>query len=273
MYCLSVLVCCHHLGAQEVLRVPSKFMGTRVPVMVQVPADYDGSKKYPLVYMLHGYSEGFDQWGKITDLRKLATDHQMIVACPEGFASFYLDSPVDKASQYERFFFGELVPYLHNRYLMDERNIFITGLSMGGYGALSLYIKHSDYFNTAASTSGALEIDYDNYKRASFEFFGNERLTDDLMQILGGPHTGSWPQYSISTLLEGHPTFDGGFFLDCGLEDPLLADTMKIKQLALARNLPIRFALQPGGHDAHYWAKAIDYHFVYFGQHLKADGQ
>ncbi len=219
--------------------------------------------------MLHGYSQNYEQWSKTTDLKKLANNYQMILACPEGFVSFYINSPNLKNSQYEDFFFQELMPEIKKNFSIDSNNIFITGLSMGGYGALHLFVKNSDFFNTAASTSGGLEFDYENLKKNSLIFFGNERLTNDLNEILGDHNQNDWNQCNISTLLEQHTDFNKGFLLDCGLQDPLLVNTLKVKELALAKKLPITFITQPGEHNKEYWRKSIEYHFIYFKQHLK----
>ncbi|ADF53636.1 hypothetical protein ZPR_3320 [Zunongwangia profunda SM-A87] len=50
----------------------------------------------------------------------------------------------------------------------------------------------------------------------------------------------------------------------------MLSNTLKIKDLALSKKLPIRFSVQPGEHNTEYWRKSIEYHFIYFKQHLKS---
>ncbi len=172
---------------QDVFEIDSKYLNRKTPFIVQKPQNYKSSKTYPLVFMLHGYSENYEQWSQTTNLKKLANDNQMILVCPDGFVSFYLNSPQLKTSQYEDFFFQELVPKIKKNLNIDSNNIFITGLSMGGYGALRLYIKNSDFFNTAASTSACSKLDFNNLKKISLMFFGNERITDDLKNILGDP--------------------------------------------------------------------------------------
>ncbi|MEY8781111.1 alpha/beta hydrolase [Allomuricauda sp. XS_ASV26] len=270
LFLATVWLMSQHLFSQEIIKINSEYINNETPILVQKPSDYSQSKKYPVAYMLHGYSENYTQWSKTTDLQKLANDYQMILVCPEGFTTYYLNGTGGRP-QYEHFFFDELVPLVHRKYKVDSKNIFITGLSMGGYGALSLFIKHPEYFNTAASTSGALEIDFENFKNISNLFFENERMTNDLKHHLGNPSDNDWNRFSISNLLEQHPDFKKGFFLDCGLQDPLLENTLKIKELALSKELPIRFAIQRGGHNTEYWSQSIVYHFVYFKQHLNQD--
>ena len=104
------MVLTQSLFAQKVFSIKSDKLERKVPVFVQKPANYQSSKSYPLVFMLHGYSENYEQWSKTTDLKKLATDYQMILVCPEGFVNYYLNSPNLKTFQYEDFFFKELVP-------------------------------------------------------------------------------------------------------------------------------------------------------------------
>ncbi|APZ48172.1 esterase [Polaribacter reichenbachii] len=265
------MVLTQSLFAQKVFSIKSDKLERKVPVLVQKPANYQSSKSYPLVFMLHGYSENYEQWIKTTDLKKLATDYQMILVCPEGYVNYYLNSSNLKDFQYEDFFFQELVPKIEEKYDIDNKNIFITGLSMGGYGALSLFIKHSDFFNTAASTSGALEFDYENFKKVSLKFFESERMTKDMEMTLGNPKENDWKKFSISSLLENQKEFNKGFFIDCGRDDPLLSNTLQIKELALSKKLPIRFSIQPGEHNSEYWSKSVEYHFVYFKQHLKTE--
>ncbi|MDP2541702.1 esterase [Tenacibaculum discolor] len=254
--------------SQEIIYINSNYLNKEIPILIQKPENFQPLKSYPLVFMLHGYSENFKQWSKTTDLKRLATDNQMILVCPEGYVNFYLNSPKLKNFQYEDFFFQELVPRIQKKYIIDRKNIFITGLSMGGYGALSLFIKHPNFFNTAASTSGTLEFDYNNFKKVSLKFFGDERMTNDLKLVSGNPLKNDWKKLSVSFLLENASDFNKSFFIDCGLQDPLLSNTLKIKELALSKNIPIRFSIQPGKHNTKYWSSSIEYHFIYFKQHL-----
>ena len=270
LFLATVWLTGQQLFSQEIIKINSEYINNETLILVQKPSDYSPSKKYAIVYMLHGYSEDYTQWSKTTDLQKLADDYNMILVCPEGYTTYYLNG-TDGRPQFESFFFSELVPFIHKEYNVDSRNIFITGLSMGGYGALSLFIKHQDYFNTAASTSGALEIEYENFKKVSMTFFESERMTNDIEYHLGRHTDNDWTKYSISNLLEENPDFRKGFFLDCGLQDPLLENTIKVKEVVLGKKLPIRFAFQPGEHNGDYWSQSIAYHFIYFQQHLNQD--
>src|SRR5690606_19956591 len=181
------MVLTQSLFAQKGFSIKSDKLKRTVSVSLQTPTNYQASKSYPWVFMLNGHSENYVHWVIKTDAKQLGTDYQMIFVCTKVFVNYYLNSPNLETYRYEVFFFQELVPNIEEKYNIDNKNIFITGLSMGGYGALSLFIKHSEFFNTAASTSGALEFDYENLKNVSLKFFESERMTNDMEMTLGNP--------------------------------------------------------------------------------------
>jgi S-formylglutathione hydrolase FrmB len=264
LFLMSIIM----IGAQKLWILDSQYLSKKDSVLVYQPQDYSSQKQYPLVYLLHGYSENYKQWSRTTDLQKLANQYNLIIVCPDGFISWYLDSPFDKGSQMESFFFMYLVPKVHQEFNIDSKNIFISGLSMGGYGALRYFAEHHDYFNSAASTSGALELDFKSFKDISFKFFKSSRLSDDLIKLLGNPTKNNWSQYDIKELMKNNK-ISKPFLIDCGTEDPLLNNTLNLKTFAERKNLPFVLMFQSGNHNTEYWSKSIEYHFVFFNQNRK----
>lgn len=254
------------LNAQERWVLKSEFVSKPDTVLVFKPKVYDQREQYPLVYLLHGYSENYRQWSQTTDLQKLSDQYNMIIVCPDGFVSWYINSPYNKGSRAEDFFFKVLVPKIHSSFSIDKKNIFISGLSMGGYGAIRYFLLHQDYFNTAGSSSGAFSLDFNILSKASVTFFKTTRVIDDLSVILGPAK--EWNQYSISSLLT---TYNKGnpFLIDCGTEDVLYPATIEVKNLADSLKIPLTFISQPGNHNADYWQKSIEHHFIFFKEHLK----
>jgi len=269
MTCFVLLITSFLLQAQELLVLKSAYLEKADTVLVFRPKTYNQMKKYPLVYLLHGYSENYKQWAKTTDLQKLSDQYGFIIVTPDGYTSFYLNSLFNKRSQYEDYFFNTLVPKIHHVFNIDASNIFISGLSMGGYGALRYFILHNDYFNSAGSSSGALEIDYNNFQKVSQLFWNTDRLTDDLINNIGDPKTKNWNEYSITTLLREHPNFKRPFIFDCGTSDILYTDSKNLKVLVDSLNIPTTFISQPGEHNTEYWTKSIEHHFIFFKQLLK----
>lgn len=252
--------------AQEQWILKSEFMSKPDTVLIFKPETYNKTEKYPLLYLLHGYSENYRQWSQTASLQRFSDQYKMIIVCPDGFTTWYINSTYDKGARAEDFFFKELVPKVHKNFNIDKKNIFISGLSMGGYGAIRYFLLHQDYFNTAGSTSGAFSLDPDIMGNASLQFFNTERITDDLNKILGSPD--EWKQYNISTLLK---TYNKGnpFLIDCGLEDILYSSTIEIRNIADSLKIPITFISQPGNHNTEYWRNSIEQHLVFFRQHFK----
>lgn len=122
----------------------------------------------------------------------------MIIITPDGFDSWYVNSPLDTGSIMEDFFFKDLVPKVHQALNIDEKYIFINGLGMGGYGALRYFILHNDYFNAADSSRVGLKVNFEELKEISLLFFNNTRVTDDLSRLFGNQLQTGRNQYSIS---------------------------------------------------------------------------
>jgi enterochelin esterase-like enzyme len=136
-------------------------------VLIYLPPSYDGAKnkRYPTLYILHGFSLGsslLDDWGEVTKewMDKLVAAGQiqeMIVVIPNGQdayrGGFYTNSEV--AGGYEDYIVKDLVAYVdsHYRTIPDAASRGVGGHSMGGYGAFVLGMKHPDVFSATYSLS------------------------------------------------------------------------------------------------------------------------
>ena len=146
------------------LRTPALSDPTRVRVLL--PAGYrsDATRRYPVLYLLHGADSDDTSWTRFGDAERITARAPMIVVMPDGGAQgWYTDWYAgDRTAQprWETYHVGELVPWIDATYrtVAAKRGRAIAGLSMGGYGALSYAARHPDTFAAAASFSGALEI-------------------------------------------------------------------------------------------------------------------
>jgi len=256
------------VGAQEMLIIESSYLTSKDTTYIFVPDNYSKEKAYPLVYLLHGYSMDSKQWTKTIDCKSMANKYEMVIACADGFTSFYVNSVNNNKPQFERFFFEELNPRIESEYNIDKKNIFISGLSMGGYGALHFFITYPDIFNSAGSTSGAVTIDDKQSRELSYLFWENNRLNDDLKQVFG-EKTEDWNRNSIINLLQAKPDFKRPFILDCGTEDILYSENIKLKEVAYSLGIPVTFISSTGNHNTEYWHNSIEHHFIFFKQHLR----
>lgn len=136
-------------------------------VFILLPPEYATSnKRYPVVYVLHGY--GADSASLVTPLklpsdRALGSDavQDMIMVFPDAKTSlggsWYLDSPT--TGGYETYITQELVSYIDANYrtLARPESRGVTGCSMGGEGAAHLALAHPDVFSVVAAVSGAYD--------------------------------------------------------------------------------------------------------------------
>ena len=134
----------------DTISVFSQKMHKEVKSVVIVPENYSERRHYPVVYLLHGYSDNYAKWVKtVPSIKTLATQHQMILVCPDGgFSSWYFDSPIDTTFQYESYITKDLLTYVDAHYatIPDRNSRAITGLSMGGHGSLYLAIRNKNLF-------------------------------------------------------------------------------------------------------------------------------
>ncbi len=222
--------------------------------LVFTPSDYNPSVSYPLVFMLHGWSGNYAQWGEDADLQGYANKDSLIIVCPDGFYdSWYINSPVKKNSQYVKFFFNDLVPKIFAKFNIDRKNIFITGLSMGGHGAIYLYLTHSKFFKSAGSTSGILDI------TAFPKNWG-------LPKVLGpfDSTAGSWKDFSDIYLLKNIKGNKIPIIVDCGSEDFAFDVNKRFDEKCKELDIPIDFITGPGSHNHDYWKRSVVKHFQFF---------
>ncbi len=128
--------------------------------IVFLPTSYakEKSRRYPVVYALHGYSIGAEQWaGEIHVPQTIEGAFaqgvgEMIVVLPDSKTvhngSMYSSSVT--TGDFERFIAHDVVAYVdaHYRTIPDRRSRGLVGHSMGGYGATRIGMKHPDVFGS-----------------------------------------------------------------------------------------------------------------------------
>jgi S-formylglutathione hydrolase FrmB len=243
------------------LTIPSEGMKKDIPVTVILPDAAQGKeKRFPVLYLLHGYSDNSGRWAEKTSIRDLAEQYGIIVVCPDGgFSSWYFDSPEDPSFRYETFVSKELVAEIDKRFptLPQRASRAIAGLSMGGHGALFLAFRHPDLYGAAVSFSGGVDL----------RPFPNNW---DIAKRLGSlkDHPDRWKDYSVITLAENVTPGQQALSIDCGEEDFFITVNRNLHNLLLARKVPHDYAERPGGHNWGYWANAIKYQMLFISDHL-----
>lgn len=243
-------------NAQESLILNPIYIPSADTTWIFTPKDYATSnKKYPVVFMLHGWSANYKQWNSIINCQKFADGYGFILVCPDGFFdSWYINSPKKTLGQYADFFFKNLVPTIKQNYAkVDDKNMFITGLSMGGHGALYLFMHDPEVFKAAGSTSGLMDL------RTEATSFG-------LMKLLGTPDAdyANWYKFSAINNVAKLANIGKEIIFDCGTEDKFYATNLQFRQKCDENKVKATFIAQPGKHEKPYWKKSIKQHFDFF---------
>lgn len=146
------------------LSFQSAVLGREVKYSVVLPESFDGTKTFPVLYMLHGASGGNNDWldsGNIAS-HTGSVETEMIIVSPqasfEGFDSFYIDGFRDGGMNYETFFVTEFMPAIEAMYKGNGKRG-VSGLSMGGFGALYYGLKYADMFSGIYACSPGIGIE------------------------------------------------------------------------------------------------------------------
>ena len=192
----------------------SSALGLDVDYSVLLPPSYDeeSDRKFPIVYFLHGLNNDHTSWAtprygdlpaRIDLLMSQGKLPHFVMVHPDGQNSLYTDSP-DGTGSYESSIRGDLVQKMQERYRVraDAAGRAIGGVSMGGYGALKIAMKHSGLYASAAGVSPIVFLGEDpfvslrsNPSRRSAYFL---RLVE---KAFGNPmDQGHWKQNSLEVL-------------------------------------------------------------------------
>jgi S-formylglutathione hydrolase FrmB len=123
-----------------------------------LPAKYDESTRYPILYLLHGHSGDYSDWSERTKIADYVKDLPLIVVMPDGENSWYVNSVADPALRFEDYIITDLSQHLQQRYSIDTLRQAIVGLSMGGNGSAVLALRHPGRFRFVGALSGAITI-------------------------------------------------------------------------------------------------------------------
>ncbi len=297
-------------GRVETVTWHSNALGVDKHVVVYLPAGYDAdpAKRFPVFYYLNGLGGDETNWverGHI-DAAADALHLAAILVMPDGDNNFYVDSalPEDhaacmkdgagmfiptqprqwtcvKASKYETYIVDDLVKWTDATYrsIADRKSRAIAGLSMGGFGALELAMRHPDEFAATASHSG---VDALLYAGPHPYVAGQAQLTEDVanwgravgpmgdwIRGLFGPDIAFWRDHDPASLLGKLVPGQLAIYLDCGTEDDFLLNdgASYVHDLLLARKIDHAFYLGPGRHSFDFWSQRVGESLAFLRDH------
>ena len=240
----------------------SAAMNKQIKAVVIKPDAYNKLKSVPVVYLLHGAGGNYANWvNNVPEIKDLADQYQMMIVCADGnVTSWYFDSPVDKNWRYETYVGTELVNWVdaHYKTIKDRAGRGITGLSMGGHGALYLAFKHQDVFGAAGSMSGGVDI-------------RPYPLNWDMAALLGAykEHPENWEANTDINLVHLLTPNSTAIIFDCGTDDFFYKVNVALHEKLLYAGIPHDFIVRPGEHNWDYWDQHVQDAIWFHGKALK----
>ena len=242
----------------DTIQVFSPSMNKNIKTCVIVPDNYKKSKKkFPVVYLLHGYSGNYATWVKsFKEVSQQVDRYGFIAIGVDGnYSSWYFNSPIDPTFKYETYIIDELVPFIDKKYktIASREGRAISGLSMGGHGALYLSLKHQDVFGAAGSMSGGVDIR---------PFSEKWNIKKRLGAINDFPD--NWEKNTVVNLIELNQNNNLKLIIDCGVDDFFIDVNRELHQKMLALKIDHDYIERPGKHNIDYWENSLKFQLLFF---------
>jgi len=257
----------------ECSALKSRILGDAVHYCVILPRSYDApdakraTQRYPVLYFLHGLGGDEQMLVKmggltvIDDFREQNKIGDFLIVTPEAKASFYVNS-ADGKVRYSDFFLQEFLPYVEGKYRVQRQRSAraITGVSMGGYGALRFAFAHPELFSAVSAQSAALMTESAEELNAGLHAgTPKARL---LGSVFGTPFNAAyWKQNDPLLLAKKNP--EGlrrmAIYFHCGNHDEYQFETgaTKLHQQLQAEGIKHEFHIYPGDHSAAYFLEHL----------------
>ena len=244
-----------HGGELQVKTIASKALDREVKINVLLPDGYgeNAERRYPTVYLLHGYGGDYTEWERVGIVDE-AKGLQAIIAMPEGDQSFYINQHGKPTERWEDYVVDEVIGFVEKNYrtVAGRKGRAVSGLSMGGYGAVMLGLRHPQLFASIASHSGALGV--------PGPAGGDGRIAKRLDEIFGPADSEERGKYNLVKLIRELPkTHRPDVYIDCGSSDFLLNDNRDFVAELSGLKVAYEYREVPGAHNFEYWKRNVRY--------------
>ncbi len=249
-------------GNLKYITVKSKNLRGRGDICVFVPP-VNQAENLPLAILLHGVygsSWTWTQQGGVhltaLDMIQKGTIGPLVIAMPSdglwGDGSGYLPH---NQKDFEKWIVDDVpnavIQNIHS--VSEDSDLFISGLSMGGFGALRLGIKYADKFKAISAHSSITDL-------AQMPLFVEEPLENYLQTEV--------QENSVFGIMEKYNTVKTNIRFDCGFEDQLLEQNRKLHQQLTAARIEHVYDEFPGAHEWSYWQEHIAKSLLFFDSKL-----
>lgn len=248
LFLLHTALSCY---AQELLILPSKHLGCNDTVRIYSP-EKQNNKPTPTLFLLHGWSGNYRNWGDKYNLQELCNKTGFRIITPDGFYnSWYLNNINPSQMQWSSFFHEELYPFIREKYGLDPQTTFISGLSMGGHGAINLFMDAPDLFRSAGSMSGVLDLQLTSLRNT------------ELAKVIGTEEEQVKAASAVNRI-EKLSGLNKPIIISCGYDDVYVKCSEVFSAKCREKGIPHCLLLTPGKHSWTYWSYALEEHLAFF---------
>ncbi|MDP4094735.1 MAG: alpha/beta hydrolase-fold protein [Bacillota bacterium] len=260
-----------NVPASQVKKVvmESKLLKRNMNLNIYLPKGYSTEKKYPVLYMIHGYSNNQNAWidmginKKADELIEKNKIKPLIIVMPDIDNSYGINSSVEPGvkggndqGMYEDYICKEIVSYVDANYSTDTSrdNRYIGGLSMGGFVALHLGLAHTDLFSRVGGHSPAVWVD--TQKDSTAVYMTKWLYPDKKQRNLRDP----------LILAENKDLSKTAVYLDCGNQDGyrFFEGCLKLYSILNSKGVNVQLHLAPGKHDSAYWMSNLENYLLFY---------
>ncbi|HET6428075.1 MAG TPA: alpha/beta hydrolase family protein [Phycisphaerae bacterium] len=218
-----------------------------------------GEGPFPVLYLLHGYSDDHTIWCRRTRLEWYVREMPLIVVMPDGLHSFYCNDPRPGGFAGEDHIIADVVGFVERAFpaLAEREGRALAGLSMGGYGSMMLALRHPEMFCAVSSHSSAFDFAHkpiaERHEINTFAAALPDNRYDCFVLAAQAARAGNAPAIRF----------------DCGTEDFLLASNRDFHAHLDAVGLAHQYAEFPGQHNWDYWDEHVQQTLRFVAEHLR----
>lgn len=227
----------------------SASLGREMEYRVILPATIPANRTLPAVYLLHGSGGSFRDWSNYSDVAHFAADG-LILVMPEGNDSYYTNAVDRPNDRYEDYIVRDLIADVERKFpvTQDRSERAIAGVSMGGFGAVKLSLKHPELFSFAAGLSPALDVPSRPF---SIKRIGQYRAHAAIFGAWGSRARHDNDPFALARTVDVSKV--PFLYLTCGDEEGLLTANRQFAALLEQRRFHYEFHTRAGSHDWKQW--------------------
>lgn len=227
---------------------------------IMITGNPEYTRPTKVLYLLHGFSGYSMDWLIGCGLQELSVKYNLALVLPSGDNSFYVDREATGCA-YGSFVGEELLQYMTKTlHLSDAKeDLFIGGLSMGGFGAIRLALRYPDNYSKVFGLSSAMlikEIETmqpgDENPVANYAYFSS--VFGDLKGLETSENN---PEYLLKMLRDKQKTIPP-IYMACGTEDFLLENNRDFVRTLQEEHVEVEYHESAGTHNWEFWNEYLE---------------